>query len=263
MAPLGQAAGPVARRGLLGFLLALAVASPVATAEVDHSAWDELLRRHVSSEGLVDYAAVQQERQALERYLAVLRDVTPGALGSAHERLAFWINAYNACVFKGVLDHSPLTSVKDVPGFFDKLTHQVGGETLTLNQMEGKGRALGDWRIHCAVVCASSSCPFLRREAYVPDRLDDQLADQVTRFLADPSRGLRVEQAAGVVWVSKIFKWYAKDFVPSGSITAETLLPLLAPFLPDPALPKTAVETHLTVKFMNYDWTLNERRRAP
>ena len=238
-----------------GFLLALIFTSPAFAQSVDHSDWNGLLQRHVNERGLVNYVGVKQEQAVLDAYLARVATAEVASLPKPAQ-LAFWINAYNACVFKGVLDHYPLKSVKDVKGFFDKLRYPVAGGSLTLNEMEAKGRALGDWRIHFGVVCASSSCPFLRNEAYDPDRVDAQLTEQLKRFLADPSRGLRIEPET--LWLSKIFKWYAKDFVSDGQLTVATLMPVIGAYLiPESAqLPR---QRHLrTVKFLDYDWTLNK-----
>ena len=86
--------------------------------------------------------------------------------------------------------------------------------------------------------------------------MDEQLTDQVKRFLADPSRGLRVDSASGVLWVSKIFKWYAKDFVPKGPLEVDTLIPVIALYL-DPAIVQSIHQQKLTLKFLDYDWSLN------
>ena len=233
-------------------------------SHIDHAAWDGLLRRFVS-EGLVDYAGLKQERGVLDRYLKQLGGVDPAQLGSREEQLAFWINAYNACVFTGVLERYPLKSVKEVKGFFDGLRYQIAGQARTLNEIEAQGRALGDWRIHFAVVCASSSCPPLRSEAYVPDRLEAQLAEQTLNFLRDAQRGLRVDGAT--LWVSKIFDWYAADFVPAGELgalrrpTAEKLVQVLSPSL-SPETLQAAQRRKLGLKFFNYDWSINERRTS-
>jgi hypothetical protein len=244
------------RWAVLVSLLALSSARPIAAQpQVGHTAWDLLLKRHVAS-GLVDYEGFQQDRAALERYLASLQDVQPSQLGSRDAQLAFWINAYNAYVVKGVLDHYPIASVKEVKGFFDRIRYRVAGRELTLNEIEGEGRALGDWRIHFAVVCASSSCPILRPEAYAADRLEAQLTEQTREFLNDPQRGLRIE--AGTLWVSKIFKWYAKDFVPKGPLTAASLWPVLNSYITVEGLPPIA---DMPLKFLDYDWSLNVQRR--
>ena len=247
-----------ASKTVLGITLALTQTLSVAAGpEMDHAPWDTLLRRYVAG-GLVDYRGIQQERNVLERYLAQLATTNPDTLPSTNAQVAFWINAYNACVVKGVLARYPLKSVKEVNGFFDGIRYTVGGQKLTLNEMEAKGRALGDWRVHVAFVCASSSCPRLRSEAYVPERLEAQLTDQATQFLRDASRGLRFEAAPQTLWVSKMFKWYATDFVPSGKITAENLLPLLRPSL-DPTVAGALQRQHPRVRFLDYDWTLNDQ----
>jgi hypothetical protein len=243
----------MARLIVAACLLAALCSPGTAAAQADHAAWDALLKRYVSAEGLVDYAGWRADRAGIGAYIAGLAktDVT---LWPKAEQLAFWINAYNACVIEGVLERPGLTSVKDVKGFFDAIRYPVAGESLTLNEIESRGRALGDWRLHFAVVCASSSCPLLRHEAYVPDRLNEQLADQVRRFLADSQRGLRVEGAT--LWLSKIFQWYDTDFVPQGRLSAQTLVPLLAPYLA-PEQAAAAGQPGLRVKFMAYDWSLN------
>ena len=239
----------------VGPLLALLLASPVFAEPIDQADWDGLLQRHVNAQGLVDYMGLQQDRAVLDRYLARIATADVTALPNSAQ-LAFWINAYNACVFKGVLDHYPLKSVKDVKGFFDKLHYPVAGASLTLNEIEAKGRALGDWHIHFGVVCASSSCPFLRSEAYDPARVEAQLTEQCKRFLADPARGLRIEPET--LWLSKIFKWYAKDFVSDGQLTVANLFPVIDAFL-TPENDALLRQRHLrAIKFLDYDWTLNE-----
>ncbi len=239
---------------------ALAVLGGVpCTADVDHAAWDGLLRRYVNEEGRVSYvAALAASDSVLPDYLVSVATAQPDQFASQEEQLAFWINAYNACVFKGVLDRYPVQSVKDIRGFFDKIRYRVANQDLTLNQIEAKGRALGDWRIHFAVVCAATGCPVLRSEAYVPERVSAQLDAQVNRYLVDEVHGMRVEYPSKTLWVSKIFKWYAKDFVPAGPFTAKSLWAVIGGFVPQdkPLLP---VPEQFSLKFLDYDWSLNER----
>ncbi|MBI3320504.1 MAG: DUF547 domain-containing protein [Candidatus Omnitrophica bacterium] len=235
------------------------VTSFSAQPTFDQAAWDGVLQRYVA-EGLVDYDGLRADRASLDRYLASLSAADPSRWPSQEARLAFWINAYNACVFKGVLDHFPVKSVKEVRGFFDRLRYQVAGRDMTLNQIEREGRVLGDWRIHVAVVCASSSCPPLRAEAYVPERLNDQLADQATQFLKDPRHGLRLD--GSTLWLSKIMDWYAGDFLktspagPAGKLTSEALLPVLTPYL-DAGVVSAISQQKPGIKFFDYDWSLN------
>ena len=103
----------------------LLAAAPASAETIDHGVWDRLLRRYVS-EGLVDYHGLAAERPALEQYLTGLATVDVTKLSRA-EQLGVWINAYNACVIDGVLEHYPLRSVKDVTGFFDRRRYRVAG----------------------------------------------------------------------------------------------------------------------------------------
>ena len=135
---------------------------------------------------------------------------------------------------------------------------------MTLNEIESRGRILGDWRVHFALVCASSSCPFLRREPYVAGRLDEQLTEQTRRFLADAQRGVRVEDRT--IWLSKIFDWYKRDVIPAselgwlGRLTPEKLLPRIEPYL-DRDIAQAIRSRPLAIKFLDYDWSLNAQHK--
>lgn len=244
---------------LAGLVVCLSAAAAASGSSVDHAVWDQLLQRHVR-EGLVDYDGIKAQHAALDGYLATLGGVVLAELPSREAQLALWINAYNACVIRGVLHHQPLRSVKEVVGFFTRRRYRVAGREWTLNEMEDQARSLGDIRVHFALVCASSSCPTLRSEAYAPQRLEAQLADQTTQFLADPQRGLRVQ--GNTLWVSMIFKWHETDFVPRRGLvhrlTPAALLTALEPYL-DKEAAKTIRARRLGLKFIPYDWTLNAR----
>lgn len=238
--------------GLSASLLLFVAAWAAEPPRIDHGPWDQLLRRSVR-EGLVDYDGFKRDRRALDQYLAMLQQ-SPATL-SREGQLAFWINGYNATVVAEVLDHEPVQSVKDIRGFFTGTRHRLGGESLTLNQIEAKARDFGDWRVHVALVCASTSCPLLRSEAYAPERLIEQLADQARRFLSNPQWGQRVE---GGSWrVSKIVQWYAGDFV-HGALTVESLVETLAPYLEAPEVARIREQAR-TLKFLDYDWSLNRQ----
>lgn len=226
-------------------------------AVVDYALWDEVLARYVH-DGRVNYAGLMTSRASLEAALYDMAQAVPEDFRLREERLAFWINAYNACVLKGVLGHYPVPSVKRIAGFFDRLRYRIGGRELTLNQIENAGRALGDWRIHMALVCASASCPPLRHEAYTAERLEEQLRRQTEAFLHDSSRGLRMDGAT--LLVSSIVKWYAGDFV-KGPLTTEALLEVWKSYL-DPSLLEAVRGRRLRLGFLPYDWSLNERSPA-
>lgn len=225
----------------------------------DISAFDSLLRRAVRSER-VDYALVRRERKVLEAYLAAIAKFDLAKVDKVAQ-LATYINTYNAATLVLVLDHvlgkgpegSDLIGVLDVEKnggikFFDSKQVVVGGEKLTLNELESKGRALGDARIHFAVNCASISCPALLGRAWKAATLEEDLAAATRSYLRN-TEGLRLANRR--VSVSKIFEWYAKDW--GGLEGVRNFLMLYAP-----EAAKEALGAELS--FHEYDWRLNAAR---
>jgi len=240
-------------------LAASCLCHPVTAEEVE--LWDGLLARHSRSGGL-DYESLAEERLLLDRYLTSVAE-TPVEGWEDDEKVAFWINAYNAGVAALVLDRYPgIESVRDVDGFFDELILTVSGTRLTLDEIESLARDAGDPRVHFAVVCASTSCPDLRGEAYVAERLEEQLEEQTAGFLSDTTKGMRFDAEEGDLYLSSIFKWYAGDFTGGSTFVAffarsqvtEWILPHLAG-----ELAERIRQADPSVAYMDYDWTLNDR----
>ena len=247
---------------LVALVLAFAAcAVPAAAAQPSTAAWDRVLHAH-GNRGGMDYAALAADRKDLDTFLHSLQAVRPGSLAKK-DALAFWINAYNAVVVQHVLERYPgIQSVKKVDGFFDSLTYPVAGQKMTLDAIEAKGRALGDARIHFAVVCASTSCPDLRGEAYTGARLDAQLEDQVRTFLENPRKGLRYDAKGNTVWLSSIFKWYAGDFTGGSTVVAFFARGAVLDWVIDHApkrLAATLESKDPSVSYLDYDWSLNDR----
>ncbi len=237
------------------------------TPVLDVSDYDRLLRTYVNDNGWVEYAGLAREHAALNRFLEQLATVSPTGYRRNSDRLAFWVNSYNAFTLADALDtvYGKRHGVREVSGFFDKRKHAVGGEQLTLDEMEKRGRDLRDPRIHFAIVCASTSCPKLQRFAYSGEKVDSQLEQAAREFLADPNRGLRYDAGRNDLYVSPIFKWYAGDFTGSeGSLWARTkatvsgseLLDFIARYAP--AAVAARIRQHPpTLHYFDYDWSLN------
>lgn len=233
----------------------------LAGAAGDLDAWDRVLHRYVIDGG-VDYASLAADHADLDAFLASLRDVDPEGLGEA-DRLAFWIDSYNAVVLHFVLERYPdLASVRDVDGFFERQVYRVAGRDRSLDDIETAARELDDPRVHFALVCASTSCPDLRAEAYRGGSLDEQLADQTSRFLADSEKGLRLDAEEGTIHLSSIFKWYAGDFTGGSTVVSfffrEGVLDWVSAHVPEELAARIeAVEPE--IDYMDYDWSLNDR----
>lgn len=232
----------------------------------DHGSLDNILATYVNDNGWVDYAGLRNNRAALNDYVKSLAVASPSQFPNDAERLAFWMNAYNAVTLAAVLDdvYQKQQSVQAVKGFFDTKKYRIAGEELTLNEIEKRGRELKDPRIHFGVVCASTSCPKLQRFAYTGPQLEAQLSRITREFLTDPSRGLRVDRDRNEVHLSSIFKWYAGDFTMSSSVLARVKAEVSGSEVLDyvskqaPAeVVQFIVEQRPTVKYIDYDWSLN------
>lgn len=209
-------------------LLFFTLFSGITSAEEpDWSLYDSLLETHVKQEAhhgvllnWVDYSELKKDPR-WEDVIKQLDSFSTARLSGRGERLAFYINAYNILTMKVVTDNWPLESIKDVGSFFRPVWKRdagnINGETVTLNQVEHEIlRKMKEPRIHFAIVCASVSCPDLRREPYTAAKLDQQLEDQTRRFLGNAKKGLLLTEDR--VRVSKIFSWFAEDFSSKGRV---------------------------------------------
>lgn len=239
----------------------------------DYRWWSAALGRWVAGKG-VDYDAVLSEEQELRRFVATLGSIgprsSPERFGTEPERLAYYINAYNALVLFGVVDSWPIETVHDVRGwlnprdgfgFFYGLRFPLDGGSINLYDLEHEViRGFEDARIHAAINCASKSCPALMAYAFDPGTLDDQL-DEVTRhFTSDPMH-VHVDPAANEIQLSAIFDWYRADFEEHARRLGRpaTVLDFIEAFAtPDVrARIREARTQELDLVFTPYDWSLN------
>jgi hypothetical protein len=190
-----------------------------------------------------------------------LGNVDPNRLGRS-EKLAFWINAYNALTIQGILEFYPLKSVKDkvnrILGFniWDDYPMTVNGEKYSLNDIEHKIlRKMGEPRIHFAIVCASVGCPKLRSGAYTGAKLNAQLDEQTRNFFAQP-RNFRIDRDRDTVSLSSILDWFGEDF--GGSDRAK--LSLASKYLSEEKDREFLRLEKPKVKYLDYDWSLNEQK---
>jgi hypothetical protein len=220
-------------------------------ARVDHEDWDRLLKKYVDDRGLVAYAdwkTSEPDRAALRRYLEGLAGpAQPAAVGA--DRAASLLNAYNALTISWVLENYPTRSIQATTAPFKERRHRVGGRPVSLDDIEHASlRPAFGYRVHGALVCAARSCPPLSRDAYDTSRLDEQLDAAMRRWLARADLN-RFED--GRVRVSPIFRWFREDFDRAGGV--EAVLRRHGP---------GKVSQGVKVEYLDYDWTLNDRRPA-
>jgi hypothetical protein len=215
-------------------------------AAMDHNSWNNLLNTYVSNEGNVDYLGFKKDKSQLETYLQLLSANIPDDSWTENEKLAYWINAYNAFTVSLIVEHYPIKSIMDIKNAWDIKFIELGDQTYSLNEIEHEiiRKEFNEPRIHFVLVCAAVSCPVLLNEAYAADQLEQQLQQQGVRFINDPSKNFIKTKKAKV---SQLFNWFADDFTKNGSI-----IDYLNQFS------TIKLEPNATIDFLAYNWDLNE-----
>lgn len=210
-----------------------------------HASWNDLLQKHVSNNGNVDYKGFKKYQFELNNYFKVLNDSLPNETHSREYSLAFWINAYNAFTIDLILRNYPIKSIKDIKNPWDQRIWKLGNKWYNLNDIEHQIlRKMDEPRIHFAIVCASVSCPKLRNEAYTAEKLEQQLTKATKDFLNDSSKNTLT---ADKMELSKIFQWFTKDFTQNGS-----LIDFINQYY------ETEISSQAKKTFKEYNWDLNE-----
>jgi hypothetical protein len=220
---------------------------------------DSVFGRYVSKDGLVDYKGLKKDKDFM-RYIEYLSTTDPDKLPTDKHRMAFWINAYNAFVLKGVLEEYPIKSVLDVGwlphSFFKRKEFETKPGKITLREIENEKlrEAFREPRIHFAINCASMSCPKLITEAYRAEKLDQQLKEQALSFVNNKKMNY-LDKENKVLYLSSIFKWYEGDFIQKG----EKLEEYVARYL-NPEDAEFIRNNTVTIKYLDYNWGLNEQK---
>ena len=207
---------------------------------------DVFFRKYVK-EGRVDYKNIKAKPEMMEGLLQMTKEISVSK-ENARQYQAFWINAYNLLVIKGVVENYPLKSPLDVAGFFDKTKHDVGGTSITLNDIENKllrGNFPSEARFHFVLVCAGLGCPPIIDSSYKASTLNAQLEKQTKIALNDPDF---IQVNKNKVKISQIFEWYKGDFTQGGKSLVDYINQYRSEKLPEKA----------KVSYYTYDWTLNE-----
>ena len=227
------------------------------TQPVSHAAFDAILKEYVTAEGWVDYQGLLADRTRLDDYLNILSAHHPNKENwSRNERLAYWINAYNAFTLQLILDNYPVKSIKDIKKgipfvntVWDIKFIKIEGKEYDLNNIEhGIIRSeFNEPRIHFAVNCASYSCPALQNFAFTANALDQQLDHAAKEFINDPKRN-KIGQNS--LKLSKILSWYGGDFKQDGRNALDYVR----------EYSDVEISENPEVDYLDYNWQLNDKR---
>ncbi|TGE25454.1 DUF547 domain-containing protein [Hymenobacter aquaticus] len=259
---------PSAFTWLLALLTWFATSLPVAARPAEdapapaslHSPWTDLLRKHITRDGFVDYEGFIEDEDQLDAYLQSLRKTPPNAATwSKPDVEAYWLNLYNAATIYTVLQYYPVASmseirVKVLKGYksaWEDSWINVGGKLYSLNTIEKEvlRPQFQDPRVHFALVCAATSSPPMLNEAYDGARLSQQLDAQARRFLTHTTLN---QLAPTQVRLSSLFDWYAAEFGEGEKLIA---------FLNRYGIVK--IDPKATIEFLSFSWALNNGRQTP
>ena len=230
--------------------------------------WARVLEDYVDGEGLVDYEGLTGTGRAdLRAFIEAIGNVDPDRLASDNEKMVFWMNAYNAVVVWQVVERYPIDSVRDLDRLFGLVAdffrndYRVAGENRTLDNIEYDilRAEYPDARIHWTLVCGAFGCPRLLRRPYVAEDLDPLMTEVSFEFLSNP-RALQIDREDNTLYLSSYFNWYGGDFEAEKSDVVDWVLQY-APA--DKAVWIRENRDSLRVRFMDYDWTLNDQSQGP
>lgn len=215
-------------------------------SNLDHSVWNNLLKKYVAKNGDVDYKGFKSETKTLNEYINYLEEQAPTVDWSINTQLAYFINVYNANTIKLIIDNYPVKSIKDIDNPWLKNRFEIGGKAFSLSGLEnGILRKMNEPRIHFAINCASASCPKLLDEAYTEKNVMELMEHATKDFINNPKKNELTENHAKI---SEIFKWYKGDFNDDGT---------LKEYINSYSTVKINANTE--IQYLDYDWSLNDK----
>jgi len=242
-----------------------------ANEPFSHALFDKVLQQFVDDQGLVDYGALQFHTEDLNVYVARIGSISPenkpAEFPVRADRLAYWLNTYNALAMKSVVDTYPVKSVRDIKwfyGFFNRTKHLVGKKEYTLKYIEHEiiRKQFLDPRIHVGLNCASMGCPKLPQKAYRGETLDADL-DVHMRFFLREKRNVRFDRANKRLYLSHILDefetdftfWFQKQFAKKNP----TIIDYIKLYVSEADQQYLEQHPYIDIEYMKYDWRLNDQ----
>jgi hypothetical protein len=249
----------------------------------DYNDYAIALKSYVDDTGMVNYKKLKANPQKLEAFLTSLNKLDPNTYDKwpDKDKIAFWLNAYNALTLKVIIDNYPIkssffrsrvypkNSIRQIKGVWNKKTFAVMGRKLTLGHIEHKilRKRFDEPRIHMAMVCAAMGCPPLLNKPYMGNKLDRQLDERTRSFLGNAAK-FKMDRKKKRIYLSPIFGWFGRDFVakykPEKKLgkhkkKASAILNYIASYLEDDEK-EYVLKGNFKIKYLKYDWSLNEQK---
>lgn len=214
--------------------------------EIDYAIWDRLLKANIASNGDVNYKGFMKSKVMFDRFLNILSTTVIDNNWSTNDKIAYWINVYNAYTIKLIIDNYPVKSIKDIYSPWKLEFFKINNEPMSLGDVEHEIlRKFGDPRIHFAINCASRSCPRIIQTTYRGRNLDRLLERQTIEYINNPDLNMVTDKSYKL---SKLFSWFGKDF----KMKDKTIVNFVNKFS------DIKIVNQKNLGFIKYDWELNE-----
>jgi len=249
------------------------------------TAWDNLLLQNGTITrgtidgiqlNVVDYSKIVGSSE-LKETLTMLSQKHAVKNFTHDEFLTFYINAYNVLAVDTIVRHQceadvfgdcrPLPGIRSASSLlsgtiWNKPAGTLNGKEVSLQEVEDTLRdpkKAGfkfeeDSRIHSAIVCASVSCPDLRRGAYLVDQVQQQLNESFTDFMKNQGKGFKLTKSDNVIEMSAIFSFFPADF---GNDPLKFVLPYLSVADRTYIVDQQKSGKKFDITYFSYNWNLN------
>jgi len=216
---------------------------------VNHEVFGRILQHYVTKSGWVDYRGLQKDKDAvaeLDAYVKDLSDLNPSTLPDDKDKLASWLNLYNAMVMRDILKFYPVENLLKIPNFFGTPRFKVGGKDYSLLDIEELffRQDLKEPRTVFARVNGATSGPRMLREPFDPRKIDAQLEERTKAFLTDPAN-MQYNAKNKMLLLNATLLFYEKDFADLPGFLANYL---------------SGMAPNYQYSFFGYDWKLNDSK---
>ncbi len=235
-----------------------------ASNKFNYSRYNKTLKKYLNKSGMLDYKNLKNNSKIFDLFIKQILNLKKNDYNkfTKKEKLAFWLNTYNALTIKIILNNFPLKSIMDLKDPFNKIKFRVLGSHVSLNNIENNiiRKYFKEPRIHMALVCAAIGCPTLRNEPFIAKKLDFQLKNQTKKFLSS-KKNFKIDKNKNIIYVSSIFKWYSTDFIIKNKSLEESLMIFISKYIDKKQLKvlNTLVKIKFKVKYLYYNWKLNQQ----
>ncbi len=186
-------------------LLLLIVNTSMYSQFIDFSEYNNYLKKHVSSRGIVDYEKVLKNMKEINAIAYNFSKISPNKSWTENEVKAYWINVYNVNIIKLLAENYPLKSINYIRDPFQLKFIDYDGGKISLDYIQHEVlRPLKDPRVHFALHATTISSPMLKGSAYYANTIDNDLNLATSYFINDTSKNYITAETCKL---SKVFEW--------------------------------------------------------